>query len=70
MSPFRPGRRIRIRTSHGIVEWHGDEGPIEKLVPFNKAYVQLEKNGRQIVDLNDCAIARDRRRDHERAQER
>lgn len=58
MSPFRPGRRIRIRPTHGIVEWHGDEGPIEKLVPINKAYVQLEKNGRQIVDLDDCLLVR------------
>ena len=58
MSPYRPGRRVRIRTSHGFAEWHGDEGAIEKLVQFNKAYVVLERNGRQIVDLNDCRIAR------------
>jgi hypothetical protein len=39
-------------------------GVIEKLIPLNKAYVELETNGRQIVDLDDVETANSGRRDN------
>jgi len=50
---FRPGDEVKVKPSHGFKEWHGDTGVIEKIIPINKAYVQLKENGRQIFDLDD-----------------
>ncbi len=55
-SGFKPGRRVRVKPSHGFSKWHGDEGVVEKLIPINKAYVELEREGRQILDLNDLEL--------------
>jgi hypothetical protein len=60
-SGFKPGDKIKIKPSHGFKKWHGDTGTVEKLVPINKAYVQLEENGRQIVDLDDIEKINDRK---------
>jgi hypothetical protein len=51
-----PGTRIRILNTHGFPAFRGDVGVIETFVPLNKAYVQLEANGRQIVDLGDVEV--------------
>lgn len=50
---FKPGVAVKVKPSHGFKKWRGDVGVIDKMVPINKAYVELEGNGRQIVDLND-----------------
>lgn len=54
---YQPGDRVRIRETHNFKKYHGDEGEIEKIIPINKAYVELEKNGRVIVDLDDVEPA-------------
>lgn len=50
---FKPGDTVKVKPSHGFKKWHGDVGTIDKMVPINKAYVQLQENGRQILDLDD-----------------
>lgn len=52
-SDLPQGTKIKIKPTHGISKWHGDEGTIEKYVPFGKYYVHLKTHGRQIVDQSD-----------------
>jgi hypothetical protein len=47
---FKPGDRVRVKPTHNFKEWHGDVGEVDKFVPFGKYYVELEKNGRVIID--------------------
>lgn len=54
---FEKGDKIRIKPTHGIKEWHGDTGVVDKYVPFGKYYVELKENGRQIVDQSDLEPA-------------
>jgi hypothetical protein len=50
---FQVGDPVRVLPSHGFAHYRGDTGVIDKMVPINKAYVESEKNGRIIVDLDD-----------------
>lgn len=50
---FKPGDHVRVLPSHGFAHYRGDEGTIDKIIPINKAWVESEKNGRIIVDLDD-----------------
>jgi hypothetical protein len=61
---MRPGTRVRVLSSHGSPAFRGDVGVIEKLIPLNKAYVELEANGRHVVDLDDVEPADSGRRDN------
>jgi len=54
---FEKGDKVKVKPSHGIKEWRGDTGVIDKYVPFGKYYVDLKKNGRQIVDQSDIEHA-------------
>ena len=48
-----PGDHVRVKDSHGLAKYRGDTGVIEKYVQFGKYYVELEKNGRSIVAVED-----------------
>ncbi len=50
---FSVGDHVRVLPSHGFAHYRGDTGVIDKMIPINKAYVESEKNGRIIVDLDD-----------------
>ncbi len=50
---FKPGDSVRVLPSHGFAHYRGDTGTIDKMIPINKAWVESEKNGRIIVDLDD-----------------
>lgn len=50
---FNLGDEVRVKPSHGFKHWHGDTGTIDKFVPINKVYVELDEHGRQILDLDD-----------------
>jgi len=50
---FQKGDEVRIKPTHGFKDWHGDTGTIEKIIPINKAYVQLKENGRRLIDLDN-----------------
>jgi hypothetical protein len=50
---FNVGDPVRVLPSHGFAHYRGDTGVIDKMIPINKAYVESEKNGRIIVDLDD-----------------
>lgn len=48
---FRPGDKVVINKHHGHRPWHGDKGTVEKYVPFNKYYVNMDAGDRRLVDL-------------------
>lgn len=50
---FSVGDPVRVKSSHGFAHYRGDTGVIDKMIPINKAYVESERNGRIIVDLDD-----------------
>ncbi len=50
---FESGDKVRVKDSHGSPKFRGDTGEVEKSVQFGKYYVELEKNGRSLVDGND-----------------
>jgi len=50
---FRLGDRVEINKNHGFKHWHGDTGTIDKFVPINKCYVNMDNGDRRIVDLDD-----------------
>ena len=52
-SDLKPGTKVRVKPTHGYAKFHHDEGTIDKYVPFGKYYVELKKNGRQLIDQND-----------------
>lgn len=58
---FEKGDKIRIKPSHGLKEWHGDTGVVDKYVQFGKYYVELKENGRQIVSENDLELIGDKK---------
>jgi len=53
---FQPGDHVRVKPTHGIPSFRGDRGVIEKSVPFNKYYVELDRNGRSLVSENDLVM--------------
>ena len=48
-----PGDKVVVKDTHGTKEFRGQKGTVEKYVPFNKFYVDLEKAGRTLVDKSD-----------------
>lgn len=50
---FQPGNKVEINTNHGFKPWHGDNGTIDKYVPFGKYYVNMDSGDRRMVDQDD-----------------
>jgi hypothetical protein len=55
VAEFAPGICVFVKGSHGTERFRGDVGRIEKYIPFGKYYVDLRKNGRQLVSGSDLA---------------
>ena len=48
-SKFSPGDKVVVKSTHGYAPYRGQQGVIDKYVPFGKYYVQLKKE-RVLVD--------------------